>query len=69
MKGKNITYKDENGDILLGYSVRDQERTIFWLKMLVLLGAGFLFLFLFLISYSIHYKVLGNVLKALAGGF
>lgn len=72
----SLTYKDDDGNKLFGFSVDDMkeynlklERNTFWIKMLVILGY-IAFVYVLVMSwYVIHYNVLGNTLNIISKCF
>lgn len=65
----NLTYTDENGNKLFGYSQTSLDNNTKWIKRLVILGyVGFVYL-LFMTGYIIWNNVLNNVVARCGCGF
>lgn len=60
---KQLSYKDEKGNILYGYSQRNMDMMAKWVKYGVILGYLMFLFILFLFWYMVKFKVLGHFIE------
>lgn len=58
---EKLIYKDEDGTKLYGYSQRDMDKTVKWVKYGVILGYLMFAFILFLFWYIIANNVVNNI--------